>query len=77
MARQVIYVLSHGDKWKVKCDHCTKDEIKETQAEAIREAKNHVTAQPAATLSEIRIQGKDGQWRAEWTYGKDPYPPPG
>jgi hypothetical protein len=77
MARQVIYVLSHGTKWKVKCDQCTKDEIKETQAEAIKDAKKHVSSLPAGTLSEIRIQGRDGKWQTEWTYGQDPFPPPG
>ena len=40
MARQVIYVLSHGTKWKVQCDHCTLEEIKDTQADAIKAAKS-------------------------------------
>jgi len=77
MARQVIYVLSHGTKWKVQCDHCTLNEIKDTQTEAIKAAKKHVGGLPAGTLAEIRVQGADGKWRTEWTYGKDPFPPPG
>ena len=77
MARQIIYVLSHGTKWKVQCDHCKDEPIKDTQADAIKAAKKHVGELPAGTLSEIRVQGKDGKWQTEWTYGKDPFPPPG
>ena len=77
MTRQVIYVLSHGTKWKIKCDHCTSEEIKDTQADAIKVAKKHVAAQPKGALSEIRVQGQHGDFRTEWTYGKDPFPPPG
>ena len=77
MARQVIYVLSHGTKWKTQCDHCRDEEIKDIQAEAIKAAKKHVAGLPAGTLSQIRVQGKDGKWITEWTYGEDPFPPPG
>ena len=76
MARQVVYVLSHGTKWKVKCEHCG-EEIKDTQADAIKTAKQHVSSYPKGTLSQILVQGQGGQWREEWTYGKDPFPPPG
>jgi Uncharacterized protein conserved in bacteria (DUF2188) len=77
MARKEIYVLSHGTRWKVQCDHCTLEEIKDTQTEAIKAAKKHVEGLSAGTLSQIRVQGTDGKWRTEWTYGKDPFPPPG
>jgi hypothetical protein len=49
MARQVIYVLSHGTKWKVQCDHCKDEPIKDTQADAIKVAKKHVAGLPAGT----------------------------
>lgn len=74
--RKVIYVLSHGTKWKVKCDHCD-SEIKDTQAEAIKVARRHVAGLSAGTLSQILIQRDNGQFRAEWTYGQDPFPPRG
>jgi hypothetical protein len=74
--RTVVYVLSHGSKWKVQCDHCA-NELKDTQSEAIRFAKKHVAGLPEGTLSQILIQTEGGQWRTEWTYGKDPFPPPG
>lgn len=74
--RNKIYVLSHGTQWKYQCEHC-KSVITNTQREAIALAKQHVADFPAGTLSQILIQGDDGQYRAEWTYGKDPYPPRG
>jgi hypothetical protein len=77
MGRKVIYVLSHGTRWKVECDHCTDEEIKDTQTEAIKVAKRHVRALPAGTLSQIKVQGEGGKWRTEWTYGEDPFPPLG
>jgi hypothetical protein len=27
--------------------------------------------------SQVLVQGRDGKWQTEWTYGKDPYPPKG
>jgi hypothetical protein len=75
--RKVVYVLSHGTEWRVKCDHCTLDRITRTQAEAISQARAHVRSLPAGTLSQILVQRDDGKFREEWTYGKDPYPPVG
>jgi hypothetical protein len=75
--RKIIYVVSHGQQWKMKCDHCSAEQITNTQTEAIKLARQHVASLPAGTLAEIRVQGVGGQWRTEWTYGKDPYPPPG
>jgi hypothetical protein len=46
-----------------------------TQAAAIRNgidrAHNHQGD------AEVVVRRPDGQWRIEWTYGHDPYPPPG
>lgn len=74
--REVIYVVSAGTQWKVKCDHC-KEETKSTQLEAIKRAKAHVAELPAGSLSQILVQGDAGKWRTEWTYGQDPFPPRG
>jgi hypothetical protein len=74
--RKTIYVVTHGTKWKVKCDHCN-EKIVDTQAEAIKIARTHVGKLPAGTLSQILIQGRDSLYRTEWTYGKDPFPPKG
>jgi hypothetical protein len=75
--RKIIYVLSHGTEWKVKCDHCNIDEVKRTQSEAITRARSHVASLPAGTLAQILVQGADGKWRTEWTHGSDPFPPRG
>ena len=75
-ARKVIYVVSFGSQWKVKCDHCN-EEIKNTKLEAIKAAKQHVAALTGGTLAQIVVQGADGKFMTEWTYGKDPYPPAG
>ena len=74
--RNEIYVLSDGAQWKVKCGHCG-EETFSTQAQAIARARQHVAGLPPGTLSQIRVQGEGGQFRTEWTYGKDPFPPAG
>lgn len=74
--RQVVYVVSHGTQWKMKCEHCG-ERVTNTQAEAIRLAKNHVASLPAGTLAQILVQRDDGRFRTEWTYGSDPFPPRG
>ena len=75
--RKRIFVLSSGNQWKVQCEHCTAAEFRSTQAEAIKLARSHVASLPAGTLSQILIQGANGQYRTEWTYGNDPFPPRG
>jgi len=75
--REVIYVLSHGLQWKVQCRHCNQSQVCSTQLEAINVARSHVASQPAGALSQILVQGQDGKFRTEWTYGKDPFPPRG
>lgn len=75
--REKIYVLSNGNQWKVQCNHCKKAQNTSTQTEAIKIAKQHVAGLPAGTLSQIIVQGQYGQWRTEWTYGQDPFPPRG
>jgi hypothetical protein len=75
--RKHIYVVAHGTQWQVKCDHCTAVTTHTTQSAAIQEARSHVGRLAAGTLAEIRVQGVGGQFRTEWTYGKDPFPPRG
>jgi hypothetical protein len=74
--RKVIYVVSAGTQWKVKCEHCG-EEVTQTQLLAIQRAKQHVAGFPAGTLSQILVQADGGKWRTEWTYGQDPFPPRG
>ena len=74
--RKVVYVVPAGDQWAVQCDHC-KEELKDTQLEAITRAKDHVAELPAGSLSQILVESGLGRWRTEWTYGQDPFPPRG
>ena len=76
MARAIYYVLSAGDRWKIR--HDDKDYFYDTQASAIRTAVDtaHKAGQGGHD-AQVLVQGHDGQWQTEWTYGHDPYPPKG
>ena len=76
MARAVYYVLSAGNGWKVQFDG--KDFPFNTQAEAIGAAVDaaHGSGQKGYD-AQVLIQRENGQWRTEWTYGHDPFPPRG
>lgn len=56
--RKVIYVLSHGGKWKVQCEHCG-DEIKDTQYKAISFGKE--TCRVTPSRSSVTNSGA-GRW---------------
>lgn len=75
--RRHVYVVTHGSQWQVKCDHCTGVGTHSTQHAAIQDARAHVRELGAGVLAEIRVQGVGGQFRTEWTYGADPFPPRG
>lgn len=69
------YIVKHEDGWAVKKAGAERaSSIHDTQQEAERAAKNTV-----ANLGggEVRIQGRDGQWRDSDTVppGNDPLPP--
>lgn len=73
MARRVYYVSPAGANWKVTHQgqvlgtHANK-------ADAIASARRWAKANPP---SQVLVQRQDGTWQTEWTYGDDPYPPPG
>lgn len=76
MGRAVYYVLSAGGRWKVR--HNDKDYHYATQAAAIRSAVDAAHGSGRKGFdAQVLIQGQHGQWRTEWTYGHDPYPPKG
>lgn len=72
------YVVFHQNEWKIKYDNEHYGPYK-TQREAYEVAVD--AAQKAGAKGEqaqVFIQRRDNnQFRVEWTYGKDPYPPPG
>jgi hypothetical protein len=75
--RAVYYVVFHAGQWKIK--HRDKHHGPySTQREAIRVAVD--TAHKAGTMgfdAQVLVQGENNQFRTEWTYGHDPYPPKG
>lgn len=68
------FVVKHSNGWAVKGANNTRaTAITGTQQEAIQIAKRIATNQS----SELTIQGRDGKFRAKYSYGNDPYPPCG
>lgn len=74
-APRVYYVVLHEGRWKFEVndeDHgpfCT-------QTAAIRAAVDAAQATgEAGGDAQVLVQGRDNQFRTEWTYGRDPYPP--
>lgn len=71
------YVVLHEGRWKITYDtdrygpYQTQRDAYLTAVDAAKEAGEH------GDQAQVFIQGRDNQFRAEWTYGKDPYPPPG
>lgn len=78
MARHEYYVVFHENEWKVKYNGKHYGPYR-TQRIAYEDAVE--AAQKAGRKGEqaqVFIQRRDNnQFRIEWTYGKDPYPPPG
>ncbi|RUM18716.1 DUF2188 domain-containing protein [Rhizobium phaseoli] len=76
MARAHYYVLRDGTEWKIR--HNDKDYKYNTQAAAMQAAVDAAHASgKSGHDAQVLVQGRDGKWQTEWTYGHDPYPPPG
>ena len=77
MARQTYYVVLHQGHWKIEYNGQHYGPY-DTQRAAIRAAVDaaHADGQQGHD-AEVRVQGENNQFRTEWTYGDDPYPPPG
>jgi hypothetical protein len=77
MARIHYYVVLHNGQWKIKLDDKHYGPYA-TQADAIRAAVDAAhKAGGQGHDAQVRVQGADNQFRTEWTYGHDPYPPKG
>jgi hypothetical protein len=78
MAHHDYYVVHHQGEWKISYNGKHYGPY-DTQRIAYLIAVD--AAQKAGTggdTAQVHIQRRDNnQWRTEWTYGKDPYPPPG
>lgn len=77
VTRAHYYVVLHQGQWKISHEG-THFGPYATQREAIRVAVD--TAHQAGQKgfdAQVLVQGRNNEWRTEWTYGHDPYPPPG
>ncbi len=77
MERQVYYVVLHENEWKISYNGKHYGPYR-TQANAIRQAVDaaHESGKKGYP-AQVVIQDRNNQFRTEWTYGNDPYPPPG
>ena len=77
MARAQYFVVLHNDEWKIK--HLGKhyghfpSQTAAVKAAVERANKSGLSGEEAQVL----VQGENHQFRTEWTYGHDPYPPRG
>jgi hypothetical protein len=77
MARLQYFVVFDNNEWKISYDGRHYGPYA-TQRNAIRAAVD--AAHQAGSDGEdaqVLVQGTDNRFRTEWTYGHDPYPPPG
>ena len=77
MNRQVYYVVLHEGQWKIKYGDQHYGPYS-NQNEAIKIATE--TAHKSGIKgydAQVLVQGANNQFRTEWTYGHDPYPPKG
>lgn len=77
MSRAQYFVVLHQGQWKISYNgehygpyDTQKLAIKAAVDAAHKSGGNGFDAQ-------VLIQGENNQFRTEWTYGNDPYPPPG
>jgi hypothetical protein len=77
MARARYFVVLHENQWKINFDGKHYGPYA-TQREAIRASVDaaHKAGQTGHD-AQVLVQGQNNQFRTEWTYGNDPYPPPG
>jgi hypothetical protein len=78
MARAARYlVVLHQGEWKISFEEKHYGPYR-TQADAIRAAVDAAhRSGNSGHDSQVLVQGQNHQFRTEWTYGHDPYPPPG
>ena len=71
------FVVLHEGEWKIKHDGQHSGPYS-TQREAIRYALAGAReSRESGQNAQVLVQGEDLLFRTEWTYGRDPYPPPG
>jgi len=77
MSRTQYFVVLHSGEWKIKLDGKHYGPYA-TQRAAIKTAVDAAHKNGDNGLdSQVLVQGTDNKFRTEWTYGNDPFPPPG
>lgn len=77
MSRIQYFVVLHQNQWKVTANGLDRVSYR-TQADAIRAAIDAAHADGRKGINaQVLVQGRDNQFRTEWTYGHNPYPPKG
>ncbi|WP_353739210.1 DUF2188 domain-containing protein [Sphingomonas sp. NIBR02145] len=74
MARNQYFVVLSQGEWKITHNQKHYGPYASQKA-AIRAAVD--AAHSSKGDSQVLVQGANNQFRTEWTYGHDPYPPPG
>ena len=73
--RKKYHVVPHPEGWKVEAEGAERaSNIYDNKADAIERAKELAKSHP---LGQVIIHKQDGIIQTEYTYGNDPYPPPG
>ncbi|MEQ1865984.1 MAG: DUF2188 domain-containing protein [Micropepsaceae bacterium] len=77
MARAQYFVVLHNAEWKINFDgkHYGPYLIQEFAIRAAVDAAHQ--SGRSGHDAQVLVQGRNNQFRTEWTYGHDPYPPPG
>jgi hypothetical protein len=77
MSRAQYFVVNYQGSWKISFNDKHYGPYA-TQRDAIRVAVDaaHQTGKNGKD-AQVLIQGENNQFRTEWTYGHDPYPPKG
>ena len=77
MARAQYFVVLSQGQWMISLNQKHYGPYA-TQGAAIRAAVDAAhTHGKNGHDAQVLIQGQNNQFRTEWTYGHDPYPPPG
>lgn len=75
MARDRYFVVLAEGEWKISYNHTHYGPYR-TQREAIMSAIDAAhRAGERGYEAQVLVQGTDHEFRPEWTYGNDPYPP--
>ena len=77
MSRAQYVVVYTGGQWKISHNqkHYGPYDTQRAATKAAVEAAHKAGQQ--GHDAQVLIQGQNNQFRTEWTYGHDPYPPPG